>query len=87
MLRVKVELVPGGWEGGSREIARAEIGNISNLADMSDYAVRVSEGRNSVAGTEAWSCEGKIFAHDRRTSVWSLVAKVAHWAAQEAERS
>lgn len=87
MLRVTVELIPGGWEAAKRVLARAEIGNISSLADTSDYAVRVAEGRNPLTGTEPWQREGKIFAHDRRASVWSLVAKVAAWAAAEAERS
>ena len=32
MLRIIVELVPGGYEPGKRELARAELGNISDLA-------------------------------------------------------
>ena len=87
MLRIKVELVPGGFEEFAREIARAEVGNVSNLADLSDYCVRVREGKNKLAGTPAWERTGKIFKHDRRASVWHLVGKVARWATEEAERS
>ncbi|MDT3683744.1 MAG: hypothetical protein RO009_01715 [Pseudorhodoplanes sp.] len=87
MLRIKIELVPGGFEEFAREIARAEVGNVSNLADLSDYSVRVREGDNKLAGTRAWERTGKIFNHDRRASVWHLVEKIAKWATVEAERS
>lgn len=37
MLRITVELVPGGYEAGARVIGRGTIVNLSGLADISDY--------------------------------------------------
>src|ERR1039458_4234541 len=37
MLRIIVELVPGGYEPAKRELARAKIGNISGLAALNNY--------------------------------------------------
>lgn len=86
MLVIKVELWPGGEEQYKTVVARALIGNISDLADTSDYAVSVSEGQNPIAGTPAWKGRGRIDGHDRRQSVWALVEKAASWAAAEANK-
>jgi hypothetical protein len=51
---------------------------------MSDYEVRVDEGHNPLTNIPPWSRHGYIFQHDRKSSVWALVAKVAAWAAEEA---
>jgi hypothetical protein len=84
MLRVTVEIWPGGDNTRARAVAIANVANLSDLADVSDYAVSVTEGHNPVTNTPPWSQRGSVFAHDRRTSVWALVAKVAIWAAEEA---
>lgn len=87
MLRIIVELVPGGV-GRAREIARAELGNVSDLADRSDYVIIAREGHNDVAGTPPWEARGRIFSHDRRSTVWKLVEAAAEFevrSAQEAE--
>ena len=84
MLRVTVEIWPGGDNTRARAVAIASVANLSDLADVSDYAVSVTEGHNPVTDTPPWSQRGSIFQHDRRTSVWALVAKVAIWAAKEA---
>jgi hypothetical protein len=86
MLVIKVELWPGGYEGMKRTLAKAHIGNMSALADVSDYQVAASEGANTVAGTPAWKGRGLLHQHDRRQSVWALVAKAAAWAVVEAEK-
>jgi hypothetical protein len=86
MLVIRVELWPGGWEDGKRELARANIGNVSNLANVSDYQIAVAEGANPIAGTPPWTGKGLLHQHDRRQSVWALVAKAAAWAAAEAEK-
>jgi hypothetical protein len=86
MLRVTVEILPGGDETRARVLATAEIGNISNLADTSDYQVIVIEGHNPLAETAPWTRRGHVFRHDRKTSVWALVAKVSSWAAREAAK-
>lgn len=70
----------------SRLFSRAGISNISELADVSDYEVVASEGANPVARTPAWKGRGRVCLHDRRQSVWALVAKAAAWAAAEAEK-
>lgn len=86
MLQVIVKLAPGGNVRQAFELANARIGNISNLADTSDYAVEVAEGPNPIAGTSEWSAMGHVLGHDRRQSVWSLVRKVAELAEREAEK-
>jgi len=85
MLRINVEIIPGGV-GEPRVLARAIAGNISDLADTSDYRVAVNEGANPIAGTPAWEARGSILGHQRRQSVWALVASIAAWAAAEAEK-
>ena len=52
-----------------------------------DYSVSVTEGLNPVTNTPPWSQRGHVFQHDRRTSVWALIAKVAIWAAEEAGKT
>jgi hypothetical protein len=84
MLRVIVELVPGGDESRKRELARADIGNISHLAPVSDYVVRASENMNGLAGRPAWAKTGLVTKHNRNQTVWALVARAADWAAHEA---
>lgn len=43
MLRITIELVPGGQESGARVIGRGYIANISDLRDLSDYALKFEE--------------------------------------------
>ena len=87
MLRVTVEIWPGGDKTRARAVAIANVANVSDLANVSDYAVSVSEGYNPVTNTPPWSQRGQIYEHDRRTSVWALIAKVAVWAAEEAGKT
>lgn len=86
MLRIRVELVPGGREHLKHEVARAELGNLSHLAARSDYSISASEGPNPTACTEAWASRGNILGHDREQTVWRLVEKAAAWAANESEK-
>jgi hypothetical protein len=85
MLRILVQLVPGGDEELLREIARAELANISELARISNYAIVANEGVNRLAAMPAWSRRGLIVGHDRRQSAWKLVERAAGWAARQAE--
>ena len=87
MLRITVEIWPGGDKTRACAIATANVANVSDLANVSDYAVSVTEGHNPVTNTPPWTRSGKVFQHDRRTSVWTLVAKVATWAAEEAGKT
>jgi hypothetical protein len=87
MLRITVEIWPGGDKTRAHAVAVANVANLSDLADVSDYAVSVSEGHNPVTNTPPWSQRGHVVQHDRRTSVWALIAKVAIWAAKEAGKT
>jgi hypothetical protein len=84
MLRVVIEICPGGDVSVARPIATAVIANVSDLADISEYSVSATEGHNPITMAASWACTGRIIGHDRRTSVWELIAKVASWAAEEA---
>ena len=84
MLRVTVEIWPGEVKTLARTLAMADIANVTEIADLSDYRVRAKERPNPLVGTAAWEEETWIRTHDRRSSVWSLVAKVAVWAAEQA---
>ena len=83
MLVVTIELVPGGFTPLRRTIASMRIANISNLADVSDYLVEATEGANPLAGTPARNGDVVLHHHDRRQSVWALLAR----AASEIERA
>jgi hypothetical protein len=77
MLRVIVELVPGGHRELRRTIASMQIGNESNLADISDYRVDAKESANPITSKPAVCATCIVAGHDRRSSVWDLVAKAA----------
>lgn len=77
MLRVTIELVPGGYGPLRRTIASMAIGNVSDLADISDYKIDAVESANPLAGTPPRSATCTVLRHDRRQSVWSLISKAA----------
>jgi hypothetical protein len=58
-------------------VASMAIGNTSNLADVSDYQIDALESANPLTGTPSRSTSCKVLSHDRRQSVWTLVAKAA----------
>lgn len=75
MLIVTIDLIPGGFVPARRTIASMRIENVSNLADVSDYRIEVMEAASRVAGTPARSAHCMLAGHDRRQSVWMLLAK------------
>ncbi|OJU25468.1 MAG: hypothetical protein BGN91_04580 [Nitrobacter sp. 62-13] len=81
MLDIRIDLVPGGSEPLRRTIATMRIANRSNLADLSNYSIDATEGRN-VAGLPARRVSITIQNHDRRQSVWRLIEKAAAATAQ-----
>ncbi|NOJ40325.1 hypothetical protein [Bradyrhizobium australiense] len=85
MLHITVELWPGGIRDLARTLAIADIANVSDLADLDDYQVHAMEAANPLTDTTDWEATGRIPDHDRHSSVWSLVAKVADWAAEQAK--
>jgi hypothetical protein len=72
-----VALVPGGFEPLRRTLATMTISNLSNLADRSDYCVAATERENKLTGLPAHSVVAKVTNHERRQSVWILIAKAA----------
>ncbi len=87
MLRITVEVCPGGDESRAFTVAKAELGNVSGLAATSDYAVAMVESDNPIAGTKGWRRQGRIVGHPRASSVWSLVAKSAALALEHAAKA
>lgn len=77
MIVVKVYLWPGGDRTRERELASAEIANISDLAPASTYAVLAAEHGSLITGLPTQSAGFEIHNHARRQSVWALVEKVA----------
>jgi hypothetical protein len=73
MLKVTVELHPGGFSELRRTLATMIIANRSDLADMSDYRVIATEGANPLAGAPARKWVFNVVAHERRQSVWRLI--------------
>lgn len=76
MLVVRVEIWPGGYELGKREIAKMEVGNISDLADTSDYIARLEEYGNERLGIPKSKATVQVTGHARRSTVWSLIRKI-----------
>lgn len=77
MIVVKVELWPGGDCMNKETIARAEIWNTSNLADVSNYAYRclvpASLDKTRTVVVETGTITGYL---RKRLSVWYLVNKM-----------
>ena len=77
MLVITIDLIPGGFEPRRRTIASMLVSNASNLADVSDYNIEVMEGANPLTGDPPRSAGCRVLAHDRRQSVWALLAKAS----------
>jgi hypothetical protein len=77
MLKVTIELLPGGFAPMWRTIASMRISNASDLADISDYVVEAVEGANPLTGTPARMGSVMLYHHDRQQSVWALLARAA----------
>jgi hypothetical protein len=77
MLRITVDFVPGAYNPCRRTIASMTIANVSDLADRSNCRVEAIEGRNDLAGLSPRNISARAEDHDRRQSVWSLIAKAA----------
>jgi hypothetical protein len=75
MIRVTVELLPSGYAEARRTIGLMHIANISNLARRSNYKVVLTEGDNPLAETKAFTRTVYVHDHDRKQSVWSLIAR------------
>jgi hypothetical protein len=84
MIHVTIDLVPGGFQPMRRTIGTMRIANITDLSDVSDYAVDFLQAANPLTGSRPCNGSCRVEGHDRRQSVWTLIAKAAQ-AAMEAE--
>lgn len=84
MIIITVDLVPGGFQPMRRCIGSMRIANVSDLANISSYAVDVLEAANKLAGTNPRNASCRVEGHDRRQSIWALIARAAE-AATKAE--
>jgi hypothetical protein len=75
MLVITIDIVPGGYESFRHNIGSMRIANLSNLMDTSDYSVEVMEAANHLTGDPSWNGKCVVLAHDRRQSVWALIAR------------
>ena len=75
MLIITIDLVPGGDESYRHTIGSMRVANLSNLADTSDYSVEVMEAANHLTGSRRRRAACAVRAHDRRQSVFALLAK------------
>jgi hypothetical protein len=73
MIKVTVEILPGGFTGNRRTLGLMHVANISDLADRSDYEARIAESANPLTGTAPRTCHVFVRDHDRRQSVWILI--------------
>jgi hypothetical protein len=64
MIRVTVEIFPGGYAENRRTIGLMDIANLSDLARRSDYKIDVAESARTVY----------LRNHDRNQSVWRPLA-------------
>jgi hypothetical protein len=90
MIRITVEIWPGGDATRAREIARMNIANVSNFAPDSTYEIWASSDANKF-GQPAFEASGMTVHHTREDSIWMLVAKAvdrvaAGWLAASAEK-
>ncbi len=62
---------------GDQEVARAVAENDSELADVSDYNIRMNERAAKQLGIQERGLGGRIKGHPRNLTVWALVRKIA----------
>lgn len=77
MLVITIEIIPGGFTPRRRTIGQMRIANLSDLADVSDYAVDVMSAANPLTGAPARSGSFTVAGHHRRQAVWALLARAA----------
>lgn len=72
MMRVRIEIVPGGREAGRRVIETLYVWNISALADVSDYGYQFNSDPR-----EAGTLDAKyVLNHERADGAWELVRRI-----------
>ena len=77
MLRISIELLPGGDASRRRSLGTMTIVNVTDPTDVSGYEIAASEAANHLNGSPAWTAEAQVRDHDRRQSVWRLIEVAA----------
>lgn len=75
MLKITVEIIPGGYAPARRTLALMWVSNVTDLAETSDYRIETVEGRNGLTGAPPRTAECKVTGHERRQPVWVLLEK------------
>lgn len=78
MLTIEIKL-------NGRHIGGAQVANVSDLANLSDYEVEAVESGSDQTGLPGFYHRFRIRRHKRKQSVWALVRKVAERAEQARE--
>lgn len=72
MMRVRIEIVPGGREAGRRVIEELFVWNVSALADVSDYGYQFNSDPREVGTLDA----RYVRNHERSDGAWELVRRI-----------
>lgn len=75
MLVVKVEIWPGGSETSSFEIARLELINVSDLAEVSDYVAHINQSGAAHLGVPSFYRQLAVSSHSRCDGPWRLIKR------------
>ncbi|QAU48846.1 hypothetical protein [Bradyrhizobium guangzhouense] len=75
MLVVTIEVHPAGIRALRRTVGALRIGNVSDLASISDYRVFAMQSANPLTGEAAGAAEFMVLGHDRRQQVWPLLRR------------
>jgi hypothetical protein len=68
---------PGRKSGVRRTVGSLRIANRSDLADISDYCVEALKAANPLTGSPPGIASCEVIGHNRRQSIWTLLAKAA----------
>ena len=74
-----VQVVVGPTPESGVLVADAVVHNVSNLSDISDYVGKRYEKGNPNLNIERGFAKIKINGHNRKSSVWDLVRKIAEY--------
>lgn len=69
MMVIRIEVWPGGNKGMRKIIGTMELGNVSELAEMSDYAGRIIDENGKATK------HFKVYGHKRSLGPWELLRK------------
>ena len=75
MLKLTIEILPGGDGGRAKKLAVLDIANVSGLAPVSDYALTL-DGKYL----------GSVIGHPREKGMWPLLARAVQKVEDELAR-